>query len=187
MEIHRKKRKSFNVPGHAHELTFSCYRRRPLLSDGETRRLFLDALGRARKKWNFLVWAYVLMPEHAHVLVRPLDDAYDVANILKAIKQPVSQALVAAWRKSDPNKLGQLVSGCKDGAPVLTFWQAGRGCDRNLFTAKAIWNAIRYIHMNPVRRGLAESPADWPWSSARFYEGLDDVEFAVDRCEVWLD
>jgi hypothetical protein len=39
---------------------------------------------------------------------------------------------------------------------------------------------IEYIHNNPVRRGLAGQPTDWPWSSARFYAGLNDVILAMD-------
>ena len=35
---HRKRVRSYNVPGHAHELTFSCFRRLPLLSCDRTRR-----------------------------------------------------------------------------------------------------------------------------------------------------
>ena len=58
----RSRRRVFNDPGHAHELTFSTYRRKRLLEDGAVCRAFLAALDAARKRHAFQVWAYVLTP-----------------------------------------------------------------------------------------------------------------------------
>jgi putative transposase len=49
------------------------------------------------------------------------------------------------------------------------FWQEGPGYDRNLSSKETILAAIDYIHLNPVRRGLAARAIDWKWSSARWY------------------
>jgi len=180
MERIRKTRKSFNVPGHAHELTFSCYKRSPLLDDDYARQVFLENLDRAREKREFDVWAYVLMPEHAHILIWPRNIDYSVPNILKAIKQPVSQRLIAEWRKTDLAKLEEIRSGTKNGKPLHTFWQAGGGYDQNIYKPDTTRKVIEYIHMNPVKRGLVESSTDWRWSSAAAYEGREEVEFKVD-------
>ena len=99
---HRKLRRSWNEPGHAHELTFSCYRRWPLLSKDLTRSWFVEALDRARQRWNLALWAYVIMPEHAHVLLHPRDPAYEISSILKSSKQPVSQRAMAYLRRHNP-------------------------------------------------------------------------------------
>src|SRR5688500_19034631 len=77
----RKVRHSFNLPGHAHELTFSCYQRLPLLSRDRTRQWFIEALESARKIHRFQLWAYVIMPEHAHVLIFPPIDDYSIPGI----------------------------------------------------------------------------------------------------------
>ena len=69
---YRKTRQSFNEPGQAHEITFSCYKRLKLLAKERTCLWFLEALDDARKKYQFELWAYVLMPEHAHILILPL-------------------------------------------------------------------------------------------------------------------
>ena len=66
---HRKRCKSYNIPGDAHELNFSCFRRLPLLSKERTCQWFLDALDQARRRLDFALWAYVLMPEHIHVIL----------------------------------------------------------------------------------------------------------------------
>ena len=50
----------------------------------------------------------------------------------------------------------------------LRFWQP-RFYDFNVFTAKKQIEKLKYMHRNPVVRGLVERPEDWRWSSYRFY------------------
>jgi putative transposase len=185
VEEHRKKRKSYNVEGHVHALTFSCYRRQPFFNGDWSQRLFLDCLGRARARHGFLVWAYVVMPEHVHLLIPPRGVHVDA--ILKAIKQPMSQRAVSFLKKADPEMLRLMISGMTRGHSPYSFWQGGGGFDQNLKSSEECWRMIDYIHMNPVRRGLVENPEDWPWSSCRFYRDLPPYEFEVDRCEERLD
>ena len=60
-----------------------------------------------------------------------------------------------------------------------TFWQK-RYYDHNVRTHKSFVEKLRYIHRNPVKRGLAERPEDWKWSSFRHYitgeAGLVEIE-----------
>lgn len=185
MAEHRIRRKSYPARGDAHEFTFSCYRRHPFLLNSEHKKLFFAALNEARDEHDFLVCAYVVMPEHVHVLIWPLNDEYDLPGILQSMKQGVGQkAIFRAKRRGDADKF---LEPSKSGKMQFRFWQAGGGYDRNFRTAKAIWAAIRYIHNNPVARKLVENPGDWEWSSYNAYEGVEGVPFRVDRCEVWLD
>ena len=69
--MHRKRVKCYNEAGHAHELTFSCFRRLPLLSRDRSCRWFVAAMEKSRRDGRFLLWAYVIMPEHVHVLLWP--------------------------------------------------------------------------------------------------------------------
>ena len=39
---------------------------------------------------------------------------------------------------------------------------------------------IDYLHNNPVRRGLVGEATDWPWSSARFYAGMNEAALEMD-------
>jgi putative transposase len=57
----------------------------------------------------------------------------------------------------------------RPGKRVFRFWQEGPGYDRNLSSQKTVLSAIKYIHLNPVRRGLVARAADWKWLSARLY------------------
>jgi putative transposase len=176
-------RVTYNEPGHAHELTFTTYRRLKLLTKGHINAAFLKCLDEARRKWKFEVWAYVIMPEHVHLVIRPLLRTYNMSVIRRDIKGPFARAILQEMRRNAPGALRQLQCGEESGKPIHRFWQAGAGYDRNLFSPEAIEASILYIHANPVRRGLCGSTLDWEWSSARWYEGEPDVPFEVDRCD----
>jgi len=65
------------------------------------------------------------------------------------------------------------------------YWQAGGGFDRNLRGGGDLEEKIKYIHHNPVKRGLVERETDWAWSSARWYAEMTDGELAIDRVSGW--
>ena len=178
----RHRRRSFDHPGHAHELTFSCYHGYELLSRDRSRNWFVDALEEARRKHHFLLLAYVIMPEHAHVLTLPEPLSYGIRHFLKSVKQPVSRRAMNFLKKTDPTWLERLTARQPGGKVERHFWQPGGGYDRNIFSTKALMSAINYIHANPVRRGLVEDPLDWEWSSARWWaDRRDDAKLAMDE------
>src|SRR5690349_16320451 len=102
MPIYRKKCRRINDPGHAHALTFSCFQRRPFLSKDRSRQWLVDSIAAARRKHGFHVWAYVIMPEHVHLLIWPIAAVYNVSSILTSIKHPVSRAAVAFVKREAP-------------------------------------------------------------------------------------
>jgi hypothetical protein len=57
----RKTCKRYNVPGHAHFLTFSCFRRRPFLARDRSRGWMIDAIALARERHGLHLWAWVIM------------------------------------------------------------------------------------------------------------------------------
>ena len=87
----RKKLKRYDIPGHAHELTFSCYHRFHYLKDHIVCRLFIDELSQAREHFHFRLWAYVLMPNHVHLFIYPTQSEYKIATILQSIKGKTSK------------------------------------------------------------------------------------------------
>jgi putative transposase len=170
----------YNFPGHAHELTFSCHHRIPLLGKDRARQWFVDALAQARGKHAFHLWAYVIMPDHAHVLLCPRDHDYSVSSILQTIKQSVSRRAMIYLRKNAPGFLPKLEVRWPDGRVEHRFWQQGGGYDRNITRVDTAWLSVAYLHANPVRKGLVQRETDWTWSSARWYEGHDQLPIAMD-------
>src|SRR5258708_8630565 len=64
-----KKLKRYYGRGDLHFLTFSCYRRLPLLRTIRARNVFVSALGKICERHKFLLVGYVVMPEHVHLLI----------------------------------------------------------------------------------------------------------------------
>lgn len=161
----RKTCQRYDEAGHAHALTFSCLRRQPFLSRDRARRWFVEALEQARDRLAFDLWAYVIMPEHVHLLIYPRTD-YSISRILATIKRPVTERAIQFIRTQGPQSLACMEDGHPGRRVTRRFWQRGGGYDRNLCSASYIWQTIDYIHENPVRRDLCDSSCEWYWSSA---------------------
>jgi putative transposase len=166
---YRKRCRRLNVAGHAHALTFSCFHGQPFLSRDRSRHWMVEAIAKARAIHQFHLWAYVLMPEHVHLLIHPTSPEYSISAILFSLKQPVSRRAVRFVRQHAPQFLARMRDSQPNGKVAFRFWQRGGGYDRNLWEARYIWETIDYIHANPVRRGLCGRAEDWYWSSASDY------------------
>jgi len=150
--------KRYQLSHDLHFITFSCYRRKPKLGNPASRVVFENSLEHTRRRCGFCVKGYVVMPEHVHLLVsEPADRT--LATAMQALKQSVSRTL--ALRSTEP------------------FWEP-RYYDFNVWTAKKQTEKLRYLHRNPVARGLVAKPEDWAWSSFRHYatgaEGAVEIE-----------
>jgi putative transposase len=157
----RKTRVRFEIAGHGRYLTFSCYQRLPLLASGRARSACADQLMLARRRLKFGLYAWVVMPEHVHLLVLPRLPEVTVPKILSAIKRPLARTLLDELRATGSTE------GLCDAGGTARFWQRGGGYDRNIFSQAEQDEKTQYIHENPIRRGLVQSIEDWRWSSAR--------------------
>ena len=137
----------FQETGQLHFLTFSCYKRRPNLADAPPRTTFETSLERVRQCYGLCVYGYVVMPEHIHMLVNEPEQG-PLSRVMQSLKQSVARTL--ALRAADP------------------FWQA-RYYDFNVWSEHKVVEKLRYIHRNPVTRGLVARPEDWVWSSFLHY------------------
>jgi REP-associated tyrosine transposase len=175
-----KRRVRFNEPGQPRELTFSCFHHFAFLGRDRTREWFCNALDEARKKHAYQLWAYVVMPEHVHVLVYPGDAPEKMSAFLQAVKEPVARKAIRYLKDHASEWLARVR--VTEGRRVRhRFWQPGGGYDRNVTSMEALRAMIEYIHANPVRRGLVARAEDWEWSSARWYAGLRPVKLEMDE------
>ena len=162
---HKNKRvKHFDIAGHAHELTFSCFKRKPILVDDQLRKLLSQSIDQAMTSKGYTLVAFVYMPEHVHLLVYPRPDADEIKDLLYAIKRPFSYRVKKLLEQSNSYLLDQLTVQT-GGRTRFHYWQAGPGYDRNISSMTVMEKVIDYIHKNPVRRGLCVSPDQWKWSS----------------------
>ncbi len=160
-----KNLKRYYGRGDLHFLTFSCYRRLPLLKTIRARNVFVHALGKIRARYKFKLVGYVVMPEHVHLLISEASKVTP-SVVLKVLKQRVSRDLRKKKRRVLNAQL-QLPF-MRSGEGLRRFWQA-RFYDFNVYSAKKKREKLEYMHENPVKRGLVNDPGAWRWSSCLFY------------------
>jgi len=175
----RRRRRNYNVPGDAHSLTFSCYRRYPFLSSERICLWLADAIEKARRELAFALWAYVLMPEHVHLLIWPRQREYDISAIRHSIKEPVGRKAIEFLVETNSDWL-ERVTRRRGNRVERLMWQSGGGFDRNIDKPTTLWQEIDYIHLNPERRKLVAKASDWKWSSAGWFEGCPKNELKPD-------
>jgi putative transposase len=139
--------KRFQQTKHFHFVTFSCYKRQPFLRTPEAKDTIERFLEQTRQQQCLCIAAYVLMPEHIHLLAsEPLKDT--LATFLQIFKQLTARELKSPDQKQ--------------------FWQR-RYYDFNVSSGEKYVEKLRYIHRNPVKRGLVAIPEDYRWSSFNHY------------------
>jgi putative transposase len=150
--------------GYLHFITTSCYQRRPLLAAPRARDLFLEVMEQVRRRHRFVVVGYVVMPEHVHLLFSEPEQG-NPSLVMAALKQTFSRRLLQGLRAGTEPRTGQIWN-----TPVAQghIWQA-RFYDFVVFTDKKRVEKLRYMHRNPVTRGLVHEPQQWRWSSFRHY------------------
>lgn len=171
----RKLMKRREIPAGLRFITFSCKGGLALLGNPHIRDLFVRILYGARAKFGFELFAWVVMLEHAHLLVRP-SDAAPLKLALGSLKQSVAERVLKRWKELDAPILRKVT--LPDGRH--RFWEKGGGFDRNVRDLAEFSREIRYIHRNPVEGGLVARPEDWKWSSVRWWMGLRDGERECD-------
>ena len=140
--------KRYHQFGSDHFITFSCYRRLALFNSDSPRRIFERTLEQVRRWYGLYIFGYVIMPEHVHLLLsEPRKD--ELSSAIQMLKQLVARRL-------------------RSGPSATPFWQP-RYYDFNVFTQEKWTEKLRYLHRNPVTRGLVEAPEDWKWSSYRHW------------------
>jgi REP-associated tyrosine transposase len=159
--------------GCLHFITFSCYRRMKLLDSAAARDTFERELERVRRWYGCFVTGYVVMPEHVHLLISEPKRG-KLSLVIQMLKQLTSRKLKPA--------AGPPADYAEGVGPLQRFWQV-RYYGFPVWTEAKRIEKLRYIHRNPVRRGLAERPEDWKWSSFAHY--ATGVEGAVEIESQW--
>jgi putative transposase len=142
---------------HSAQTHFCCYRRRTLFLSEASKETFELAVKRVRRSFKLYIYGYVVMPEHVHLLLSE-PERETVAEAIKSLKQGVSRRLIG---------------------DAEHIWQK-RYYDFNIRNYSQFVEKLRYIHRNPVTRGLCARPEDWRWSSFLHYatgqEGRVEIE-----------
>jgi len=104
------------------------------------------------------------MPEHFHLLITEPERG-NPSTVMQVLKQCFARHLLTQWRKRQPrNQLGLR----KEALDAGHVWQR-RFYDFVVWSERKRVEKLRYMHHNPVKRGLVLEPEQWAWSSFRHY------------------
>jgi putative transposase len=141
------------IPGLPHHVTQRGNGRAQVFFDDADYALYRDWLGEACRVADVALWAWVLMPNHVHLILVP-SDPDGIRRAMAPLHRRYAGHIHARMKRTGH------------------FWQGRFGCvamDEDHLAA-----ALRYVALNPVRARLVERARDWNWSSAHAQLGLDD-------------
>jgi putative transposase len=149
-------------PGSIHFVTTVTRRRGSWFTDPGECTVLLELFEGCRAKQDLVCFGYVLMPDHSHVLLYQETVGGCVARCMEAFKKFSSLRLKPA------------------SYPPLRLWQVGYD-DVPVPGSHAIWTKLRYIHWNPIKGGIVDTPDSYLWSSADYYwNGQEGIVKVVD-------
>ena len=170
-----RKWSNLNLPGALHFVTGNFLNRRQVFRDPACCRVFLEQLATMVRDWPSKLIAYVLMPDHFHLILNPRDGR--IREFMLDLKSLAAKRIVQA------NTRFRFAKTEEDGFQV---WQESFKA-QPLWSAWMIWQKINYTHANPVKAGLVTSARDYYWSSFGSFYSVGKSPLAVDRDWWWPD
>jgi len=167
-----RKWSNLNLPGVLHFVTGNFLNRARVFSDPECCYALVEQLKIVNAEWPSKLIAYVLMPDHFHLISNPIDGR--IIEFCRDLKSSAAKEIVRRTQRFEFHKTNE-------GHQV---WQES-------FKAMPLWSGwmisqkIAYIHANPVKARLVKSARDYYWSSFRSFHGLGDKPLTVDRDWWW--
>ena len=142
--------------------------RLPVFRTDQMKEVLCSAIGEARKSGGFLLFAYVIMLDHMHLLTSRPSTTSDVLRVVKGLTARRVIDYLKANSYSD--SLAKLQHQEQDRNYRYSLWQTEKNV-LPIFSEGVFMEKLNYIHQNPVRAGLVEKASDYRWSSARIWQG----------------
>jgi putative transposase len=167
----------FDHDGRVRFITFPCHERLPILTNNEFREIVARSIDDARARHAFRLLAYVIMPEHLHLVIWPEEES-KVGTVVGWMKQEAARGIAKLLRETRSPQLDRLEV-TRDRVKKLALWE--RRCfDHNCRDTDSIREKVQYCHNNPVKRELVPDPSRWRFSSYNWYQGALNVPLKID-------
>jgi putative transposase len=157
--------------------------RLPIFQNDEMKAVTCSAIDEARSSCGFLLFAYVLMPDHLHLLT---DSPKEPSIVLKYIKGIIARRAIDYLKENNfQSSLRKLQHFDWKRKHRFSLWQ--HDSDVFLVTSESkFMEKVNYIHLNPVRAGLVERAQEYRWSSARWWSATpeEDEPLRIDRDQI---
>ena len=145
-----------------------------LLKPEKYKDIILSSLAYLVKEKRAIIYAFVIMDNHIHVIWQSLQSNSSKKTQLSFMKF-TAQQIKFDLQKNHPAVLEKFYVGTSD--REYQFWERNP-LSIELYTEEIFYQKLEYIHMNPVKAGLCLLPEEYKYSSAKFYEqGINDWGF----------
>lgn len=150
----------------AYYFTTVAHHRLPIFRTDKVKQILCDAFAEVRLKHGILILAYVIMPDHIHLLVYSDKDMSEALRLLNG----VSARRIIQYLKDNgfEQSLFKLRGETRERNHKHSVWQHHPD-SLDIFGEETFRQKADYIHMNPVRAGLAANPLEYQFSSSRLW------------------
>jgi putative transposase len=177
-----------NEPNTFHYVTLVTYNRVPVFRSDKACEIFVRTLREVRDRFPYKLIGYVVMPDHAHAIVNPASGT--ISDWLRRVRGNSARS-VLAWLREEQHLISLkklALNPPQKRHHTHALWQKDPSVI-DLTSPKFIRQKLNYVHLNPVRAGLCQHPADWKWSSYRAYlpHESGDVPIEIDWQAYWKE
>jgi REP element-mobilizing transposase RayT len=157
-----------NEPNTFHYVTLVAFNRVPIFRGDRACEIFVDTLREVKARYPYKLIGYVIMPDHAHAIVN--NRSGTISDWLRRVRGNSARKILARLRDeqhlislkklelTNPQKRNHTHAVWQKDPSVIDLW-----------SPKFLRQKLDYVHLNPVRAGLCDHPADWIWSSYQAY------------------
>ena len=141
--------------------------------------IVIENLNFYRKKYKFKLYAFVIMPEHLHLVIHPFP-ASKIRDIMRDFKSYTSKKLSTQLYKDERSEILNHLKRFSSSRIKHPIWTEGNR-PIGIYTERVLRSKIDYVHANPLRRKLVDDLADYPYSSYRNYYLDDEALIKIDK------
>lgn len=149
----------------------------------EYRKIIFGSLQWLRQKKFMYLFAFVVMADHVHLLLRPRE--INISLLIQKFGSFTAHAILAELRQNDESAwLAEFRKAAESAGLVRhKIWQRIQAA--NVYSEKFLRQKTDYIHYNPVKKRLVQRAEDYPYSSASFYAGGESIIPVDDISQFW--
>ncbi|MDJ0752915.1 MAG: hypothetical protein QNJ45_05315 [Ardenticatenaceae bacterium] len=163
--------------------TFSIIHWLPVFISAEACLLLTESLNFCHANKHLRINAYVIMPTHGHFILFDADfDQNRLQKTITAMRQYTGRQLIEFCEKKMPAVFSQVIQTPNRSDRGRQFWQQSK--HPIAIWSRPFWvSKFNYLHNNPCRKGLVRGPADWRFSSARYWMSEEENDVILTAIE----